>query len=580
MNLYDKIINYFKNNKISVFIVLLFLGIIQINSIFQAIDSICKYTIFSYNKIFPPKFSNNRSFNILILPFNLLSGKIDYNLKIEKSIEIRFKEIIDINHIPLEVIFDENEKHPESVENAQILCKKRNADLIIYGDFYDNDKDTINEIRIKWVLAYDLHSYLGIKRDSKVQPIKRLSQLSNGYLLNDIEYIVNWAIALRYLKQQNYKLAIKTFYYLLTKFKLLANNEIGLYHGIGLCYNYLGDYNNAKFYYEKSIEIDSNFAPAYNNLGIILAWNIGDFEKAKNCFIKSLEISNNNPIILENIAWLFQKHYKDYDNAVYYYKKSIAYDSLNVLAYQNLAFIYDYYLNDYYLASQYYQKSIEINSNIGLFHENYAIFLGRKLNDFDNAIKHHNMAIILDSKLASPYNSLGNIYAFVYNDINKASKYFVKAIYTNPDFPEPYTVYGMILCEYYKNIAKGKEYLIKSLELFDKFDVDNPNRTCAYNNLALFFDKYEKNYNKAKELLCEAISIDSNAFEPLANLFYIYYFKLNDTVSANRIFLKIKYIDTQLDDIEYADFVNIMRNTYDKSNHKDSLTFDILRYKR
>lgn len=567
LSIFDYLISSLKSKIVKT--ILIILGFIILAIIYY--DDFIDNSLKIFRDIYYEKFKDDNKFHILILSFDKIYESNEGIINIEVALSKRFDELNEFRKNEIVYIIDKN-KIPSSVEEAKKIGKSRKSDIVIWGEYYKNKESYNDDIRIRWVLIEDLSTHLGINGDSKIQPIERLAEISDGYLLYDIEYLFYWNLGIKYFKKTNYKKALNNFLKLTNLYKNISNKEANLYHAIGLCYDYLNEYRKALEFYKKTFEIDSNCSYAYNNYAIKLAWNFSQYDSAKTYLLKALEKSRYNSIVISNYAWLLQEHYKDLNNAIYYYKLAIEKDKKDVLSYYNLAFIYDYYYNDNETAIFYYKKTIEINPKSSFLVEQYAIFLGRKLNQYNTAIKYHKKAISLDSNYASPLNSLAHI-ALINNDLKSAVIYFEKSIKIDPNFAEPYTVYGMILCEYYNDIYKGKEYLIKSVDLFEKQQNETFNLFMAYNNLALFYSKYEKDYNKAEKLFLKAIKVDSNAIPPLTNLLYLYYFKMKDFNKASKCFKALQSKDKVYREITMVELMRQIEELKRLSGKSDSLVF-------
>ena len=82
-------------------------------------------------------------------------------------------------------------------------------------------------------------------------------------------------------------------------------NSAQLYNLIGRIYGEKkGNVNAAIPYLQKAIELDPEFASAYENLGIAYATK-GDFGKAIQYLTKALEIEPDNQHVMSNIAMLY-----------------------------------------------------------------------------------------------------------------------------------------------------------------------------------------------------------------------------------------------------------------------------------
>ncbi|OGU95719.1 MAG: hypothetical protein A2475_03960 [Ignavibacteria bacterium RIFOXYC2_FULL_35_21] len=557
MNWIDKL-----KAKPSIGVVIIITTIINVVSVtLTNLETISSWAKIGYHCIFPPKFSINNNFHILILPFEKISVSEIGKTNIEKVLQKRFIELSEINY-PIEVIYDDYEDVPQTSIDAKKIGEKRNADIVIYGEYYINTNNLSNDVRIKWVLTHNFHTYLGFEGDSKVQPIKRLSEFSEGFLLKDIDYIIWWNLSISLFEVKQYKISLKVLFFILNNYKEYATHEASLHHVIAQCYDYLGDYENAKKYYFKTIGIDSNYKPAYNNLAIKLAWNFYEFDSAKYYFNKVLEKEKNNSILFANYAWLLQEHYCDYKNAIVYYQKAIKIDKRDTKSLYNLAYINDLIIKNYKKAKYYYEQALKIEPENSFLLEQYGIFLGKKLSDFENAIKYHNQAIKYEPNYGSPYNSLANIY-LLNGDIIWAIFYFKQAIKHDSTFPEPYTVYGVILYNYLNDTLLGKKYLLKSVELFDKNDSINPNRIMGYYNLAMYYEMCENNFYKTEELLLRALEINKrlsffiNMYTPiLTSLIELYYFRLNNYDKAQKYYSELKYLDIDYKNMSFDEFIS------------------------
>lgn len=98
-------------------------------------------------------------------------------------------------------------------------------------------------------------------------------------------------------------------------------------------------------YFEKAINEDSQFAFAWDNLGLSYR-KLNNFDKAIKCYKKSLKIDPNGLMPLQNIAIAYQ-YKKEYQNAINAYKKIIEIDKNNPEIYYGIGNIYALMLNDF-----------------------------------------------------------------------------------------------------------------------------------------------------------------------------------------------------------------------------------------
>ena len=74
-------------------------------------------------------------------------------------------------------------------------------------------------------------------------------------------------------------------------------------------------------YYKKSIEIDSNYIKAHENLGITF-YKLGEFQKAIRCHEKAIQLNPNNLNSYNNLGILFHQ-LRQFKNAKSYFEKAM-----------------------------------------------------------------------------------------------------------------------------------------------------------------------------------------------------------------------------------------------------------------
>ncbi len=183
---------------------------------------------------------------------------------------------------------------------------------------------------------------------------------------------------------------------------------VGVYGLLGLICTYIGDLDNALFYYDKSLK---------------LAIELGE---------KETEAAN-----LNNIAWIFQTK-GELDKALSYYEKSLSLSSEKdkAITYNNIALICNK-KEEYAKSVNYLKKALTIDTIYANHHESGkdmlnlgAIYI--EMEDFDNAFHNLQKGLEIIKKLgdkyweAEGYKYLGLHYAFK-GDKKLAEDYFTKA---------------------------------------------------------------------------------------------------------------------------------------------------------
>lgn len=105
------------------------------------------------------------------------------------------------------------------------------------------------------------------------------------------------------------------------------------------------NYSKAVGYYEEAVKIDSNFAFAWDNVGICYR-KLGKYDKALFAYNKSLEIDPIGQVPLLNIPIVYE-YLKEYDKAIDAYKKIEHINPKDPEIYYGIGRIYSVYLSDY-----------------------------------------------------------------------------------------------------------------------------------------------------------------------------------------------------------------------------------------
>lgn len=162
------------------------------------------------------------------------------------------------------------------------------------------------------------------------------------------------------------------------------------------CY-YLGDYMNALHWFKKMVDEDSSSVLGYISVGMTYD-TIFNYTEAKKYYLKGLEIEENYPDIWNNLGIVYYSE-DDFEQAENCFLKAIELNEFYAYPYNNLAFLY-FATGDMELAEVYFQEAIEINNyNQFLLSESYAglaviYFLNE---DFTTAFKCKEIALSLNS---------------------------------------------------------------------------------------------------------------------------------------------------------------------------------------
>ena len=98
----------------------------------------------------------------------------------------------------------------------------------------------------------------------------------------------------------------------ISAYKKITPQTADIYNKIGMAYQHLFLYNDARYSYDRAVKMDRKFAPAYNNIGTIEYHN-KDNRHAERLYRKSIKINPKTPAFWSNLgaAYLAEKKYRD-----------------------------------------------------------------------------------------------------------------------------------------------------------------------------------------------------------------------------------------------------------------------------
>lgn len=95
------------------------------------------------------------------------------------------------------------------------------------------------------------------------------------------------------------------------------------YNALGLAMKVRGDANDdVMFYFKKAIELDPNFLPSYDNLGK-LYYTLGDVDTAEEYFKKGLKLDPENESMILSLGWIHLLGRNNPDEASKYFRKIV-----------------------------------------------------------------------------------------------------------------------------------------------------------------------------------------------------------------------------------------------------------------
>ena len=339
----------------------------------------------------------------------------------------------------------------------------------------------------------------------------------------------------------------------------LRPNHQSVYNNIANIYRfYIKDYQNALKYYTKSLVLSPNNPLTYRNRGELYSEKLEDFDKALIDYNSAVELAPEDADAYyyrgqfhNNYLKNYNKALLDYNKAIelnstdldYYFARANVYEEIdehnktienylkvleldpnNYAAFNNVGLIYNYEIKDFDKSLEYYTKSIELSPNDPLAYQNRGQLYSENLKDNDKALLDYNKVVELAPEDSESYYYRGEFYRNHLQDHDKALLDYNKAIELNPEDPKLFFANGFLYAEINKQ-NKALENYLKVVEL----DTTYLN---IYNNIALVYENYIKDYTKAIEYYTKNIELSSS--EPIAyiNRANLYSKKLEDTEKA------------------------------------------------
>ena len=213
-----------------------------------------------------------------------------------------------------------------------------------------------------WKSRFNLY-LLYIKKNEHEKAIKLINEVLN--------IKPNYQPALRDRALSNYNLgkyadALKD---IILSIKLNNKDYIAL-NILGIIYGALNDHLKAKEIFFKAIELNSNYAPSYNNLGNCLL-SLGEVNASLENCEKALKLNKNFEEAINNIANILIIKGK-YSEAIKYYNRALKQGGNKATILYNLG-VANNHLRNFKKAEEYYNRSFAINPNDEILKKNYAI---------------------------------------------------------------------------------------------------------------------------------------------------------------------------------------------------------------
>lgn len=224
----------------------------------------------------PATFKSTEPFNVLILPFEVLEDSALKKIHIENVLQKRLIDMSGEQNLDLAAVYLPNEKSPLTFDDAIETGRKHKADLVIWGNYYEQVHSDNTQMDIRYTLVNSAAPNVNTKGRTPISEIKSLSLLQQGFLQEDIDYIIYWTLALKEFAQGRYDKALKHFIYVESKFadrfagsmrfqfdgnsfQLIVNKpSTQLYYNLAYCYFINGEYERSIQYWDAILAVEGS----------------------------------------------------------------------------------------------------------------------------------------------------------------------------------------------------------------------------------------------------------------------------------------------------------------------------------
>jgi len=455
-------------------------------------------------KVSPPSFeTDNQNFKILILPFERTES--EKLVKFESFLKKRFDELKVINGLNIEVIYDKNSDIPISFADAKRIGIERNADMVLFGMFYNEEKPQSYNSDINWVLTKRFDNHYG-DSNSTTKEFSSFKDITEGKLTNEPEYVINWSVFLKYYSNSEQDLAKEKLNFLQSKFLSITNIDIAFNYYKGYLSYIEGNLDSAEIFSLKSLKLKYIIPETHNILGMIYNAR-NDKLKSASHFIISLLISPNSPILHNNLAVLFNRDYEMVNFSAYHFAKAIYYFPEYANAHYNYGNLF-FYLKIYDSALVHYRTVIKIDSNYSKAYMNSGLSM-MYLNNKDSTYYFLWKSIEVGPYNSQAYYNLGYMHEQFTKNIDSSIFYYRKSIQVNPKYEDAYINLGGVYYSIRHDALTAMNYYRQVISL-------NPMNFQAYWNIGLLhldnnnIDSAKFYYKRAGEINPDLITKESD----------------------------------------------------------------------
>jgi len=247
----------------------------------------------SQRGVIKPFPQDDPSFKILILPFDPLEDCTIQDTDMGKTIFKRLVELKEQDSLNISVRYETNQSCPSGFEEGESIGKGLNADLVLWGETYERCAIDTLKACLRYVLLGGENIPIGTHGSTDIQSVPSMTDISQGYLQKNIDYVVFWTLGSEAYTQGRYRTAVARFDRVLN----LSPNDPESLNWSGLSLSAAGNYAEAEPLFRRGLEIREaqlgkdhlDVANSLNNLAALF-WAQGNYAEAEPLFRRALVI--------------------------------------------------------------------------------------------------------------------------------------------------------------------------------------------------------------------------------------------------------------------------------------------------
>ena len=257
-----------------------------------------------------PSFQTKSKFNVLLLPFQNISGNVRPEITIQSRLdELAQEKALDSDVAVYSSFFKKTQDLPGYSE-AQQICRECKADLIVWGTAEQTSSDLIVSTRFKYLKGRQLGNNfefrkLKLEGESQVSNIQSLTTLAReGGLTQDIEQIILWVFGLVAFEQGHFEESAAA----LQQVNTTSDSMMNILKNMVIADSYLATDNqdSALAAYNRLLTVHPNYAFALSNRGLLL-YQKQQYDEAAVDFSNALRETPDNPdLLLQRSATYYQ----------------------------------------------------------------------------------------------------------------------------------------------------------------------------------------------------------------------------------------------------------------------------------